>query len=157
MDQVSTYHPATTTTAVATAPGPKRGAILVVEDRYDVRSGVVQLLELYGYEVVEAANGEEAVRCLTAAAETFALILLDLLLPGGVSGHDVRAQQLADARAADIPTVVVSACERDADLEAALHPAAWLEKPFHADALLAIVRQHVLPMHPALWDLQHPM
>jgi CheY-like chemotaxis protein len=107
MDQVSTYHPATTTTAVATAPGPKRGAILVVEDRYDVRSGVVQLLELYGYEVVEAANGEEAVRCLTAAAETFALILLDLLLPGGVSGHDVRAQQLADARAADIPTVVV--------------------------------------------------
>ena len=57
----------------------------------------------------------------------------------------VLAWQLAHAEAALVPTVVVSACEPDELSRAQLRPAAWLEKPFRIDALLAVVKRHVVP------------
>jgi CheY-like chemotaxis protein len=135
----------TTMAAIDAAAEPRRGLILVVEDRTDVREGLVQLLELHGYHVQDAADGEEALHHLATAPGAFALILLDLMLPGALSGRELRARQLADARAALVPTVVVSACEPEVQAEAQLRPVAWLEKPFELNALLSIVRQHVVP------------
>jgi len=126
---------------------PKRGAILVVEDRDDVRQGLAQLLELNGFVVVDAADGEQALMYLNGGAAPIALVLLDLMLDGALSGRDVRAQQLADARLATVPTVVVSACEPDLRARAQLQPDAWLEKPFRFDALLEIVKRFVIPEH----------
>ena len=53
--------------------------VLLVEDTEDNRFMMRRLLELAGYGVVEATNGEEAVRL--AQAERPALILMDLSLP----------------------------------------------------------------------------
>ncbi len=53
--------------------------VLVVEDTEDNRFMMRRLLELTGYRVVEACNGEEAV--VVARDETPALILMDLSLP----------------------------------------------------------------------------
>ena len=125
--------------------GPRRGAILVVEDRYDVRQGMAQLLELHGFLVVDAANGEEALVHLGTDPRGFALILLDLMMPGPLSGSEFRARQLAAADLADIPTLVVSATVPDAPAKMALHPDAWIEKPFRFDHLLAVVKQYVTP------------
>jgi DNA-binding response OmpR family regulator len=125
-------------------PLPRRGAILVVEDRDDVRQGLAQLLELHGFLVFDAADGQQALAHLSADPQTVALVLLDLMLPG-TSGRDVRAQQLADARLAGIPTVIVSACEPDLRARAQLRPDAWLEKPFRFDALLEVVKRYVVP------------
>jgi DNA-binding response OmpR family regulator len=133
------------TTEVPPPPLPRRGTILVVEDFDDLRLGVAQLLELHGFTVRAAANGEQALRHLESAPDTFALILLDLVLPGRLSGQDLRARQLADATTALVPIVVVSACEPEEMSRAQLRPAAWLEKPFQIDALLDIVKQHVVP------------
>ena len=127
------------------APVPRRGAILLVEDRRDVRIGLAQLLQLHGFVVRDTANGEQAFEQLARAPGTFALILLDLVLPGRMDGRELRARQLADAEASLVPTVVVSACEPDERLREQLRPAAWLEKPFRIDTLLAVVRQHVVP------------
>ena len=126
---------------------PKRGAILVVEDRDDVRQGLTQLLELNGFVVFDAADGEQALMYLNGGAQPIALVLLDLMLDGALSGRDVRAHQLADARLATVPTVVVSACEPDLRARAQLQPDAWLEKPFRFDALLEIVKRFVIPEH----------
>jgi CheY-like chemotaxis protein len=123
---------------------PRRGTILVVEDHNEVRLGVAQLLELNGFVVTDAADAEHALDSLEAHPAGFALMLLDLLLPGA-SGTELRARQLADPRLADIPVVVVSACEPQADAEARLRPAAWLEKPFRCDDLLNVVRRYVAP------------
>ena len=123
----------------------RRGAILVIEDRDDVRQGVAQLLELHGYLVFDASNGEQALAHLRADPESIALVLLDLILPGPMSGRDVRAQQLADERLAAIPTVVVSACEPDMRGRAQLQPEAWIEKPFRFEALLEVVMRYVIP------------
>src|SRR5262245_45417632 len=53
--------------------------VLLVEDTEDNRFMMRRLLEMSGYEVIEATNGEEAVR--VAAAERPDLILMDLSLP----------------------------------------------------------------------------
>jgi len=53
--------------------------VLLVEDTEDNRFMMRRLLEMAGYQVVEARNGEEAVH--TAKAETPDLILMDLSLP----------------------------------------------------------------------------
>lgn len=53
--------------------------VLLVEDTEDNRFMMRRLLEMTGYRVVEAMNGEEAVKL--AQAETPHLILMDLSLP----------------------------------------------------------------------------
>lgn len=57
---------------------PER-CLLLVEDTEDNRFMMRRLLEMEGYRVVEAKNGEEAVK--VAEAENPALILMDLSLP----------------------------------------------------------------------------
>jgi CheY-like chemotaxis protein len=129
---------------------PRRGAILVVEDRDDVRQGLSQLLELHGYLVADARSGEEGQRQLAADPDGFALILLDLMLPGGISGRDLRTYQLGDPILATIPTIVVTASELDARERAGLRPEALLEKPFRFDDLLGLVRRYVVSERHAL-------
>ncbi|MBP6043182.1 MAG: response regulator transcription factor [Rhodoluna sp.] len=60
--------------------------ILVVEDEQGLREPLVYLLKKEGYEVCEAADGEEAIREFKAQSPD--LILLDLMLPKR-SGNDV--------------------------------------------------------------------
>ena len=124
---------------------PRRGVILVVEDRVDIRHGLMQLLELHGFEVADAAHGQSALDQLSAGPREFALVLLDLVMPGPLTGCDFRVQQLASPPLAAIPTVVVSATEADDRLRALLRPDGWLAKPFRFDDLLTVVKQYVLP------------
>lgn len=129
---------------------PRRGAILVVEDRDDVREGLGQLLELHGYLVEDATSGDQALQQLTTEPDGFALILLDLMLPGAISGREVRRQQLADAALATIPTIVVTGTDMDPRDRAGLHPEGWLEKPYRFDDLLALVKRYVVSEGSAL-------
>jgi CheY-like chemotaxis protein len=159
MAQVSSLHgdtarPEPVRSLDAAEVAPRRGAILVIEDRNDVRQGLTQLLELHGFLVLDAADGTRAIEQLTTEPEGIALVLLDLMLPGKVSGHDVRAHQLADDRTASIPTIVVSACEPDLNGRAQLQPDAWLEKPFRFDDLLEVVKRYVTPERGGLLGME---
>jgi DNA-binding response OmpR family regulator len=127
------------------APSPRRGSILLVEDRDDVRQGLAQLLDFNGYLVEEARDGVSALSYLERDGGSIALIVLDLVLPGSVSGRDVRGRMLADPVCSQIPTVIVTATEIDPPGRVGLHPAAWLEKPFRFDQLHDVVRRFVLP------------
>ncbi len=124
---------------------PRRGAILVVEDRDDVRQGLAQLLEFNGFLVEEARTGDAALERLGSHDGGIALVVLDLVLPGDVSGRDIRARMLGDPDQADLPTVIVTASDVDAPGRAGLCPTAWLEKPFRFDDLLDLVKRFVVP------------
>ena len=124
--------------------GPRRGAILVVEDREDVRQGLAQLLELHGYLVTDVGTGEEALRQLEEEPDGFALILLDLVLPGAISGGDIRTRQFADPVLGAVPTIIVTASELEPRERARLRPEALLEKPFRFDDLLGLVKRYVV-------------
>ena len=132
------------------SPVRRRGAILVIEDREDVRQGLAQLLELHGFLVADACDGEDAVRQLTSDPEGFALILLDLMLPGAVSGGDFRSRQLADPTLAAVPTIVVTASDLDQRERVLLRPDGWLDKPFRFDDLLELVKRYVVSEGSAL-------
>jgi two-component system cell cycle sensor histidine kinase/response regulator CckA len=124
---------------------PRRGCILLVEDRDDVRQGLAQLLEFNGFLVEEARDGQAALDLLARDPTGIALVVLDLTLPGAISGRDIRGRMLANPALEDIPTIVVTASEIDAPGRAGLCPSAWLEKPFRFDQLLELVKRFVVP------------
>lgn len=81
--------------------------VLVVEDEDAARRMMRRALERRGYEVAEAVNGEQGIA--VAMEQLPAIILLDLRMPGELSGLDV-AKKLREAVQTDrIPIVVVSA------------------------------------------------
>ena len=125
-------------------PAVRRGAILVIEDRDDVRQGLAQLLELHGFLVADASSGEDAMEQLTSDPEGIALILLDLMLPGSISGRDIRVRQMSDPVLCTIPTIVVSAADMDHRERVGLQPDAWLDKPYRFDDLLELVKRYVV-------------
>lgn len=132
------------------APSRRRGAILVIEDRDDVRQGLAQLLELHGFLVADARDGEDALQQLTSDPKGFALVLLDLMLPGTLSGRDLRMRQIADPVLSTIPTIVVTASDLDQGQRMGLCPDAWLDKPFRFDDLLELVKRYVVSEGSAL-------
>ena len=129
----------------AIGDGPRRGAILVIEDRDDVRLGLAQLLELHGFLVSDACDGDAALRQLISDPDGFALVLLDLTLPGAIGGRDLRERQLAHPILSAVPTIVLTASEVDQRERLALRPDAWLDKPFRFDDLLELVKRYVVP------------
>ena len=131
--------------AILTTAVPKRGSILLVEDRDDVRQGLAQLLEFNGFLVEEAPDGKTALIHLERVGNGIALLVLDLTLPGNISGRDIRGRMLANPSCADIPTIIVTASEIDAPGRAGLCPSAWLEKPFRFEQLLDLVKRFVIP------------
>jgi PAS domain S-box-containing protein len=75
---------------VAAPPSPRGDGelILVVEDDPRVRNVTLRRLESLGYAVLEAETGREAVRILASDAPVD-LVMSDVHMPGGLSGHDV--------------------------------------------------------------------
>ena len=72
--------------------GPTVGGtetILVAEDDETVRKLSIQTLERAGYTVLDAADGEEAMRLFKAHADEIALVVLDVVMPG-LSGRQVH-------------------------------------------------------------------
>src|SRR5215204_7057885 len=105
--------------------GEARPVVLVVEDFEDNRFMMRRLLEMSGYRVVEAVNGNQAVEC--AASENPDIILMDLSLPqldGLAATRRIRARE----GLRKVPIVAVSA-----------HDSA----DFHAEALAAGCNEYV--------------
>ena len=124
--------------------------ILVVDDETQIRRSLEVNLRTRGYEIDLAATGEEALS--SAAAHLPDLVLLDLGLPG-VDGVDVI---LGLRGWTDVPIIVISARQDDADKVAALDAGAddYVTKPFSINELLARVRAS-LRRHNPLPDEPH--
>ena len=91
--------------------------VLLVEDTEDNRFMMRRLLEMSGYRVVEARNGEEAVR--TAEAQEPELILMDLSLPV-LDGWAATRQLKAAQHTRHIPVIALTANAMTGDREKAL-------------------------------------
>jgi two-component system cell cycle sensor histidine kinase/response regulator CckA len=70
--------------------------ILVVEDEASLRELVTKVLRSYGYQVLEAAHGKEALRLWQGAAIKPALLLTDMMMPEGLSGWELAAHVRQD-------------------------------------------------------------
>ena len=65
------------------------GTVLVVEDEPAVREIAIAILSDLGYHVLEAADGEDALRVFGAHASSVDLLLTDVVLPGKVRGREM--------------------------------------------------------------------
>lgn len=108
--------------------------ILVAEDERDIRDLIVYTLGFGGYEVLEAGDGEEAVRL--AQEEAVDLILLDVRMPR-MTGYQACTELKKDERTADIPIVFLSAKGQEDEIQKGLEVGAeeYILKPFAPDQL----------------------
>lgn len=92
-------------------------------------------LEGAGHSVIVASDGEQALEAVRAAPP--ALVVLDSMMPI-ISGPDVLAELKADPALRDIPVVMLTARDSEADIVAGLKGGAaeYLTKPFIPQELL---------------------
>jgi two-component system, cell cycle response regulator len=113
--------------------------ILVVDDDPDNIETLRELLEVRGYDIQAACNGEEALRIV--AGTRVDAILLDIVMPG-MDGLNVKAKLNENSQSATIPVIFVTAKDAVPDKVRGLGVGAddYITKPFHAEELLARVR-----------------
>lgn len=114
--------------------------VLVVEDDEDLRDALSQLLREDGFRVASVDDGLAALKYLRKYPAP-CLILLDLVLPT-MYGFEFREQQLREPALVGIPVVVMSAISGAFQREDRLHAAAYLQKPFPAEAVLALAAEY---------------
>lgn len=114
--------------------------ILVVEDEESVRRLLKELLTSYGYAVVTAANGEEALHCSDQHKRRIQILLTDVVLPG-MSGRQL-AEKLR-GRNADLKVLYMSGYAEDGPLRHGIERAteAFIAKPYELDTLLRKIRE----------------
>jgi len=115
---------------------PRR--VVLAEDDGAVRSAVADYLQSAGFEVVQTANGAEAINAARSGSPD--LLILDLEMPV-MSGRQVLEAWRGDESLRRTPIVLISGA---ADLTAAAHEygvRATLAKPFDLDVLTAVVEQ----------------
>jgi len=116
--------------------------ILIVEDHFDSREALRALFEAFGYEVVEAVNGRDAI--VRASIEQPALILMDIMMPE-VDGLDAcRAiRQLPGME--HIPIIAVTAMDGAQELALQAGMSDYVRKPVDIHGLLAKVSGWLKP------------
>jgi two-component system, sensor histidine kinase len=88
LDGISEETCATDTLPMDSDDGDAR-IVLVIDDEETIREGLVMLLQEWGYQVIAAANGEEAERAVATMGGHVDLLLSDLHLGARAGGHEV--------------------------------------------------------------------
>jgi len=111
--------------------------VLVAEDDNDIRQGLREVLESEGYEVIEAADGVEAIEFFNSKDPEVAL--LDIMMPGK-NGYDVCREILKIKPA--LPVIFISAKSEEIDRVIGLELGAddFISKPFGVREVIARIR-----------------
>jgi CheY-like chemotaxis protein len=113
--------------------------VLVVDDSDTIRTLIVLNLELEGFEVHQARDGQECLDVVESVAPD--VITMDVAMPR-LDGFSAAARLRQNPSTAGIPIVVVTARAQGADLSrgAELEVAAYVTKPFEPGFLVEVVR-----------------
>jgi two-component system cell cycle response regulator DivK len=119
---------------VTTQSGEKPLRILYVEDYADNRLLIRRVLMAEGYDVIEAENGQQALKL--ALDNPPDLILMDINLPE-VDGYTLTARIRSTPRLANIPVVALTANVMKGDRERVLEAGCdgYIQKPVDIDQL----------------------
>ena len=118
--------------------------VLVVDDDFDIREALSDVLASEGYSVLTAADGGEALERLRGGVRP-AVMLLDLMMPR-VSGVEVIDALRKDESLSKIPVVVCSANRGYGPDDLGVHDV--LRKPVSVEELLEAVARAIRPRPP---------
>jgi CRP/FNR family transcriptional regulator, polysaccharide utilization system transcription regulator len=112
--------------------------ILIIEDHWEIRDNVIEILELSGYCVLASESGEAGL--VLAQNNNPDLILCDVAMPQ-MDGFEVLQEIKARPETAKIPFIFLTAKSEKRDLQAGLQLGAddYLVKPFEEAELLAAI------------------
>lgn len=113
--------------------------ILVAEDERDIRDLIAFTLQFAGYDVVTAANGEEAVT--KTLIELPDLVIMDVRMPK-MTGYEACKLIKADEKTRTIPVMFLSAKGQEAEIKTGIISGAdeYILKPFSPDQLVERVK-----------------
>ena len=149
------YLPASAETAVArgTATGlpPPRGngeTILVVDDEVFILNITRHALEAFGYQVLTASNGAEALALFAQERGKIAVVLTDMAMPVLDGAALIYALRKMDP---EVKVIAVSGLKTSAQsMEPfGLGATSFLAKPFTAEIMLRTIRETLAPREPA--------
>jgi DNA-binding response OmpR family regulator len=116
--------------------------ILLVDDEPSIVKMVSKRLEVEGFEVLVATDGQQALQ--RAQTDNPDLLILDLMLPK-LNGYEVCTMLKQDTRYQKIPIVMFTAKAQDRDekLGRECGADAYIRKPFQSQELLETIRSLV--------------
>jgi CheY-like chemotaxis protein len=125
---------------------PRITCVLVVDDDFDVRENLEEILEREGYTVSGASCGDQAIAHLKSAHQP-CIVLLDLVMPKG-DGWDVLEAILTMHELGTMthPVIIVSGASDAKSAARMPGVVAVLTKPFEVEDLVALVREHAAPI-----------
>ena len=115
--------------------------ILVVEDESSLRSLIRDVLRKKGYTVLEAGSGVDALKIWQQHQQNIHLLLVDMMLPDGVSGREVARRALKDKPALKViysSGYSLEVVSPDFNLAENTN---FLQKPYHPQTLARAVRK----------------
>ncbi|MDO8736304.1 MAG: response regulator [Thermoleophilia bacterium] len=118
-------------------------SILVVDDNDDVRRLVKKVLLMSGFQVIEAASGDEALEAVEKKVPD--LILMDIRLPGQFNGLETTSRLKDDSRMQRVPVVALTASVLDRDRRQALAAgcSGFISKPIDISGLAELVEKYI--------------
>ncbi len=121
-------------------PSGKGELILVIDDEAQIRESTRMMLETYGYRVVTANDGAEAIALYAQSVEETKVILMDMMMPFMDGPASIRALRKIKPQ---IKIIAVSGLtERNKLAKAAItHVHAFLPKPYTAERLLETIHE----------------
>lgn len=113
--------------------------ILVVEDQADLRKLVSMTLKAQGRNLIEAATAAEALARLEESVPD--VVLLDVMLPGGMSGVDICRRIKGDPRLGRSIVILMTAADQAGQRQRAMQAGAdhYVAKPFSPHQLRELV------------------
>jgi len=116
------------------------GRVLVVDDDDVIRQLITVNLELEGFEVATAVDGQDCLDKVKGVQPD--VITLDIMMPR-LDGWEAASRLRADPDTGDIKVVLLSARAQEADLArgSRIGVDAYLTKPFDPDELIEVVRR----------------
>jgi two-component system cell cycle sensor histidine kinase/response regulator CckA len=124
--------------APAPEAAPRRGTetVLVCEDEPDLRELAREVLEEYGYTVLEAKDGREALDVAAGYTDPIHLLLTDVVMPR-MNGSELAGEL---ARARQLKVLYMSGYTETSMMRGSMPDAAFLQKPFSPLVLARTVR-----------------
>ncbi|MEP6760202.1 MAG: response regulator [Sporichthyaceae bacterium] len=118
------------------------GRVLVVDDSEVIRALITMNLELEGFDVVTAVDGQDALDKIYDVRPD--VITIDVKMPR-LDGFDTVARLRADPRTSTVKIAMVTACAQEVDVRRGERVGvdAYLTKPFDPEALVRTVRDLV--------------
>jgi DNA-binding response OmpR family regulator len=109
--------------------------VLIVDDEEVIRKFLRIHLDKLGYEVMEAADGEQAIEQL--GKDDFDLLICDILMPKK-DGWEVIKEAKSNPKTKNIPVIVLTAKNKDSDMFKGydLGASYYMSKPFTKGQLL---------------------